>query len=136
MSIDFQKTFGQNSNNVKGNNSNNEERPKAQFWLNIGYDSGIEDQDGKSKFVSLPTGIPLDTQEALPTNSRNRDFAAFQSARNDLLQQIMDVAKTLEPGEERTLNLTIQLRRINDDQEAIEPKDNLYVRPLQLVNAA
>ena len=137
MSIDFQRTFGQNSNNVKGNNnSNNEDRPKAQYWLNIGYDSGIEDQDGKSKFVSLPTGIPLDTQEALPTNSRNRDFAAFQSACNDLLQQIMDVAKTLEPGEERTLNLTIQLRRINDDQEAIEPKDNLYVRPLQLVDAA
>ena len=135
MAIDFQKTFGNNPNNVKSN-TNNEDRPKAQLWLNIGYDSGVTDGDGNTKFVSLPTGIPLDTQEHLPTNSRNRDFAAFQSARNDLLQQILDVGMTLEQGEERTLNLTIQLRRVNSEQEAIEPKDNQYVRPLELVAAA
>ena len=136
MAIDFQKTFGAGSGNVPGKNSNTEDRPKAQLWLNIGYDSGVEDEEGKSRFVSLPTGIPLDTQESLPTNSRNRDFAAFQSARNDLLQQILEVGKTLEPGEERFLNLTIQLRRVNGDQPDIDAKDNQYVRPLELVSAA
>ena len=134
--IDFQKTFGQNSNNVKGNNNSNEDRAKAQLWLNIGYNSGVQDDEGRERFVSLPTGIPLDTQEHLPTNSRNRDFAAFQSARNELLEQILEVGKTLEPGEERTLNLTIQLRRVNGEQEAIDSKDNQYVQRLELMAAA
>lgn len=131
MAIDFQKTFGSGSGNVKGGSS--EERPKAQLWLNIGYDSGVEDNNGGTKFVSLPTGIPLDTQEKLPVNSRNRDFAAFQSARNDLLEQILNVGKTLEPGEERILNLSIQLRRVNADQPEITANDNPFVRKLDLM---
>src|SRR5690606_19606928 len=125
MAVDFQKTFGAGSGNVQ---SGKDDRPKAQLWLNIGYDSGVPDDDGKTRFVSLPTGIPLDTQEKLPVNSRTRDFAAFQSARNDLLDQILSVGKTLAPGEERTLNLVIQLRRVNADLEAIPADENQFAR--------
>ena len=134
MAIDFNKTFGVNSGNVQGNGSSNkEDRPKAQLWLNIGYDSGIENDDGTTRFVSLPTGIPLDTQEHLPVNSRNVEFRAFQSARNDLLEQILAVGKTMQPGEERTLNLSIQLRRVSGEQEAIPSGENPFVRKLDLV---
>ncbi len=130
--IDFQNTFGARSQNL-GSGVNNQDRPKAQFWLNVGYDSGVEDAEGKSRFISLPTGIPLDTQEMLPTNSRNQDYRQFNSARNDLLKQIMEVAKTLQPGEERELNLTLQLRRVNGEQEEIPADENQYSRTLDLV---
>lgn len=128
MAIDFQKTFGKNSGNV----SSGEDRPKAQLWLNVGYDSGVEDEDGRTRFVSLPTGIPLDTQELVSVNSRNRDFAAFQSARNDLLQQIIEAGKALAPGEERILNLQIQLRRVNAEAEAIPASANQFARQIEL----
>jgi len=134
--IDFQKTFGARSGNVPGQQ---DDRPKAQLWLNIGYLSDVVEEDtGERRFVSLPTGIPLDTQEHLPTNSRNRDFAAFQSARNDLLEQVVAVGKVLEPGESKIIcldertGLAIQIRRVNGEQEAIEPKDNQYVQKLNL----
>lgn len=130
MAIDFQKTFGSSSNNVSG--SGKDERPKAQLWLNIGYDSGVEDDEGRSRFVSLPTGIPLDTQEKLPVNSRNRDFAAFQSARNDLLEQILKAGANLQPGEERILNLQIQLRRVNAEAEQIPASENQFARQIEL----
>lgn len=128
MAVDFAQTFG----GKKSNSASKEDKPKAQFWINIGYNAEGAGEDGADRFVSLPTGIPLDTQELLPTNSRNEEFAAFQSARNDLLEQIMAVAKTLKPGEERLLNLQIQLRHVNAEREAIAPQDNKFSRPLSL----
>lgn len=130
MAIDFQKTFGASSNNVASTGKT--DRPKSQFWINIGYDSGVQDAEGNNRFVSLAVGIPLDGQEKLPTNSRNAEFAAFQAARNDLAEQIMAVAKTLQPGEERLLNLQVQLRRINEEHAEIAPENNQFARKLSL----
>ena len=90
-------------------------REKAVLWLNVGYVSDVKDEDGTNRFVSLPLGIPVDSMEALPTNSRNQDYAMFQQARNDLLNQILVVAKDVKPGESKILNLQIQLRRVNDE---------------------
>jgi hypothetical protein len=130
MAIDFQKTFGASSNNVAS--TGKADRPKSQYWINIGYDSGVQDAEGNNRFVSLAVGIPLDGQEKLPTNSRNAEFAAFQAARNDLAEQIMAVAKTLQPGEERLLNLQVQLRRINEEHAEIAPENNQFARKLSL----
>lgn len=130
MSIDFNKTFGKTA--PKAGKPAAETRPKSQFWLNIGYDSGIAGEDGKSKFVSLPAGIPLDGQERLPVNSRNAEFSAFQSARNNLMDQIQAVAEALAPGEEKILNLQIQLRRINEDAAEVPAEENAFVRTLSL----
>lgn len=131
MSIDFNKTFGKSAPKA-GSKPAAETRPKSQFWLNIGYDSGVAGEDGKSKFVSLPAGIPLDGQERLPTNSRNAEFSAFQSARNNLMDQIQAVAEALAPGEEKILNLQIQLRRINEDAGEVPAEQNAFVRELSL----
>lgn len=131
MSIDFSKTFGKTTTS-NASKPAPETRPKSQFWLNIGYDSGVVGEDGKSKFVSLPAGIPLDGQERLPTNSRNAEFSAFQSARNNLMEQIQAAAEALAPGEEKMLNLQIQLRRINDDAAELPAEQNAYVRNLGL----
>ena len=131
MSIDFNKTFGKSAPKA-GSKPATETRPKSQFWLNIGYDSGVAGEDGKSKFVSLPAGIPLDGQERLPVNSRNAEFSAFQSARNNLMEQIEAVAADLAPGEERMLNLQIQLRRINDEAAEAPLDQNAFARKLDL----
>ena len=126
--IDFFRPF----NNNKGagqtkHQGSNTDRPKSRFWINIGYDSGVLDEyTGNNKFVSLPAGIPLDGQERVNTNSRNAEFAAFQSARNDLLAQIMAVAENLQPGEEKLLQLQVQLRRVNDEAEEIPATENAF----------
>ena len=117
MSLNFEHTFGK----PQANNSSKDDRPKAQFWLNIGYPVTVKTESGEEqRFVSLPTGIPLDTQEPLATNSRNAEFAAFQAARNNLHDQFMAVAAKLQPGEEKIIGLgdsglALQIRRVNEE---------------------
>ena len=108
--INFPRTFGTSAAPAAA-----PAREKALLWLNVGYVSDVKDEDGTNRFVSLPLGIPVDSMEALPTNSRNQEYAMFQQARNDLLAQIMEVAKGVKPGEAKILNLQIQLRRVNDE---------------------
>ena len=128
--IDFNNTFG--APKAQSAAAAKSDRPAAQLWLNIGYDSGVVDDNGESRFVSLPVGIPLDTMEALPTNSRNQDYARFNAARNDLHDQIMAVAAQLQAGESRVLNLQIQLRRVNDAQPDVSAEGNQFVKALSL----
>lgn len=131
MAIEFNKTFGSKTAPA----AKKDERPKSQFWLNIGYETDVVDDNGENRFVSLATGIPLDNMERLQTNSRNREFAAFQAARNDLYDQIMDVAKSLEAGESKIIatadnGLAIQIRRINEESVEIPAEQNKFGRRL------
>lgn len=134
MGIEFGKTFGAAADtattSARGASSN--DRPKAQFWLNIGYDAPGAGKDGEDMFVSLPVGIPLDTQEHVATNSRNEGYAQFQAARNNLLDQIMAVAGELGEGESKILNLQIQLRKVSGEREAPAAETNPFVRQLAL----
>jgi hypothetical protein len=134
MGIEFGKTFGNNAPTTVTGSSSKSDQPKAQLWLNIGYpvDIPVEGGGTEERFVSLPLGIPLDTQEHLPTNSRNEVFAQFQGARNDLLDQIMEAAKALKPGEDKLLNLSIQLRRVNEDAAPVAKENNMFARQLAL----
>lgn len=104
------------------------EKPKAQFWLNLGYvaNEGTEDE----KFISLPTGIALDTQEPLQITGNSEDFRAMRSAQNDLLEQLIEYAQNLEPGEEGIIQLQVQLRRVKAPAEAIASDENKYGRKL------
>ena len=132
MSLNFEHTFGK----PQANNSSKDDRPKAQFWLNIGYPVTVKTESGEEqRFVSLPTGIPLDTQEALATNSRNAEFAAFQAARNNLHDQFMAVAAKLQPGEEKIIglgdsNLALQIRRVNEESAPVSTEHNPFVAAL------
>lgn len=120
-------------------------RPKAEFWLNIGYNVNVEVTDAQgvvsteSRFVSLPVGIPLDTMTLLPTDSQNEAYRAFQSARNGLHEAIMGVAKTLKAGEEKFLGgsgaageLVIQLRRVSGPAAPVQAAANPFVMALKL----
>lgn len=121
-----QFTFGQT--NAASTTAAKADKPKAQFWLNIGYvaNEGTED----AKFISLPTGIPLDTQEPLATNSSNADFRAMRCAQNDLLEQLIEYAQGLEPGEEGIISLQVQLRRVKAAEADIPADENKYARKL------
>ena len=132
--IDFSKTFGAGTGNNTGGNQ--KEQVKAQVWLNIGYVAEGAGNDGEDRFVSLPVGIPLDTQEPLPTNARNVDYAKFNAARNDLLAQALAAGEKLAPGEEQFLNLRIQIRRVEDKRADVGmTEDNQFAMPkdMQLV---
>lgn len=133
MSLNFEHTFGK----PQANNSSKDDRPKAQFWLNIGYPVTVKNGEGveEQRFVSLPTGIPLDTQEPLATNSRNAEFAAFQAARNNLHDQFMAVAAKLQPGEEKIIGLgdsglALQIRRVNEESAPVSNGNNPFVAAL------
>ncbi|AHI60058.1 hypothetical protein Ea92_02 [Erwinia phage Ea9-2] len=128
--IDFDKTFGQKE--TKSTNKPASDLPKAEFWLNIGYTAEGAGKDGEDAFVSLPQGIPLDTQEPLSVKGKNSDWVAFQSARNGLLKQIMQKVSELQPGEETLLNLQVQVRRVNNEEMVIDPADNKFTRSLDL----
>jgi hypothetical protein len=134
------RTFGSfanlgRSNDAFGSSSTDrKDRPQAQTWLNIGYMAG-EGED--AKFVSLPVGIPLDTQQPkdLP---RSEEYGLFVAAQNKLLEQMQQAAADLKPGEDIIIGieggLCVQLRRIAGPVEA-RPTDaasNPYVREFNI----
>ena len=123
--IDLDK-IGQGSNTNRGGRApQNNDRPAAKLWLNVGYWAG-EGED--RRFVSLPTGIPLDTQEPVKATSSNQGFAAFQQARNALLKALINAGMAFEPGQEDMVQLEVQIRRVNDAEQA-PITDNVYALP-------
>jgi hypothetical protein len=114
-----------------------EQKPKAQVWLNIGYEVEVPANDGtmETRFINLPLGLPLDTMDEVPTGSTNEVFAAMQIAKNDLLKQLLAAAADLPHGGERLINLQIQMRRINDahlNDGLTDPTINPFMRKIAL----
>lgn len=111
-----------------------DDRPKAQFWINVGYSVNVNvtGPDGKDvveqRFVSMPIGIPVDTQEELKTNTRNVEWNMLQQARNELVHELIDAGGELQPGEERIVNLQVQLRRVKDEAAAPDITVNPFLR--------
>lgn len=128
MAIDLPKSFGQKNNAA----TDKEQRPASQFWLNVGYEVEVPNAEGQNetRFVSLPAGIPLDNIEQLVVKGKNQDWNMFQSARNDLLTQLMAAAQAMEPGEEQIVNLQIQLRRTNNEEVKVDSSTNPFARKL------
>jgi hypothetical protein len=138
MAIEFSKTFGAGAPtsgaaaNTSGAGSRSD-APKAKIWLNVGYVAEGAGENGEDRFVSLPVGIPLDTQDRVQTNTRNADYNDFQAARNDLLDQLLAVATGLEPGEDAVLNLQIQMRRVSEERQSTTVTEgNKFARPASL----
>lgn len=137
MATDFNKVFGGNNNltnQTTAKNTAKQDKPKAQFWINLGYGVEYVDAQGEDqeRFISLPMGLALDSMDKVAVNSSNQEYAAMQTARNDLHDQLMAKAQQLNPGEETTVNLTIQLRRVKDDAEPISNDVNPFVKQLDL----
>jgi len=112
-------------------------RPKAQIWMNLGYEIQVPATDGtmETRFINLPMGLPLDTMEEVATTSTNEVFAAMQVAKNDLLKQLLTAAADLPAGGERIVNLQVQMRRVNDaaaNVQLTDPAVNPFLRKIAL----
>ena len=112
-------------------------RPKAQIWMNLGYEIQVPATDGtmETRFINLPMGLPLDTMEEVATTSTNEVFAAMQIAKNDLLKQLLAAAADLPAGGERIVNLQVQMRRVNDaaaNVQLTDPAVNPFLRKIAL----
>lgn len=92
-----------------------EERPQAKFWLNIGYEVAVKDADGVegTRFISLPVGLPLDTQQHRVTRGTG-EVAQIISAGNDLLDDLIKAAQAIPAGETKLVNLQIQIRHVQE----------------------
>jgi len=88
-------------------------QPDAEVWLNV----GILTNDEKYPIVTLPYGIPIDTQRPLELGrGSNPEFTRFLKSRNGLLKELQDAAAQLAPGEDAIIGgteegLVLQLRR-------------------------
>lgn len=135
MAIDFNRA---KTNTTSAASGNKEDRPKSQFWLNIGYNIEVPVvEDGKdagteNHFVSLPVGLPLDLSQKVAIKGQSPEFVAMQTARNELLEQLMEFAETLKPGEVKDIQLTVQLRRINGEAPVIKSADNPFSKKVAL----
>lgn len=109
------------------------DKPKAAFWMNIGYEAEVlRDNVPEKVFIGLPFGLPLDTMSRADESSRNAEMRALMGARNALLDQVLEAAKSLKPGEERLVNLQVQIRAVNEAATPIAAADNPFIKPLSL----
>ena len=119
--------------NTSSNNTNNETTQKrSEFWVNVGYKTGVTREDGSEYIVTLPFGIALDSMQYVQTNSKNIEWSEFQQARNTLLDELRKAASELSPGEERQVNLIVTLRRINEQVEATATGTNKFLSKMKL----
>jgi hypothetical protein len=106
---------------------NGVERPKAKYYLNVGYPF-IDPDTGEETFVSL--GFGLDT---LPKISGS---AAIMQRKRNLLSQLLDMAEGIEPGQDDTVEgLEIRIRHVgeaeNEQQSFLdEPKIRLVSKKM------
>lgn len=132
MALEFKNSVRDLANKTSNAATNADGTPKAkaQYWLNVGYHVDVQNAEGEieKRFVSLPAGIALDTQEKLGTGSRNDGFSAFQSARNNLLAELIALGETMQPGGTQEIQLTLELRRVNDARVEVDPSENPFMR--------
>lgn len=133
MAINALPIFGTTAGN---NNGSAADRPKAQFWLNVGYMQPAVNDAGEdaSFFVALGGlggqnnrstlgGIAVDSMSDFPlTGSAN--MQALRKQQNELRATILEAAEKLAPGESRIIStdpnsgLSIELRRVAEAVDA------------------
>ena len=91
-----------------------EERIPAKFWLNIGYEVEVTGSDGttETRFVSLPMGIALDTQQHKKPGKITTETGQLISAGNDLLDDLIKAAQAIPGGATQIVNLQVQIRHV------------------------
>lgn len=114
----------------KGSVKDNEPRPQADLWLNVGM---VSPKTGE--LISLPKNIALDTMEPQRIYSLSEDASPeavlarnVRIAQNKLLEQLLELGATLGKGERSDiLTLQVQVYRrgeavadlTEEDQDAI-----------------
>lgn len=114
MALQFASRLPQGDANSTTPNQDN--RPRAQVWLNVGTTVDIPNPttgEVESVFVALPVGIPLDTMEHMETRGTNKNWAHMVQAKNWLLDQLKAMGEGIEAGGEEIVDgLQIQVKRV------------------------
>lgn len=118
--------------NAQNQNNNDSEQKKSVFWVNVGYKTGVEREDGSEIIITLPFGIPLDSMQYVQTNSKNKEWVEIQQARNSLLDDLRKAASELAPGEEKELTLCVTLRRASEAVSEVADSSNKFARKSSL----
>lgn len=103
------------------------DRVPESFWANIGLVSEYETDEGvQEQFVSLNYGIPLSSVPEVKLGS-SPDYNALMLARQNLYEQVMEIAQGLEEGETFNVPVVMQIRRVKSaDSKKSEVSENAY----------
>lgn len=94
-------------------NTTKAERPKSQFWLNIGFTLPGAGENGEDLFISLPQGIALDDMKPQEIRGSNQSWIQLLQAKNHLLEQLQKGGAELEPGARVVLEgFTVEMHRV------------------------
>lgn len=120
--------FNRFNNNASAEPEVKTERKQAEFWINVGYETG----DEKYPFVSLPLGVPLSLDDRKEIRGTS-EYVNFLSAQNGLLEELIELAGQLEPGEDTIFShpempLALQLRRVRGEVAPTETTENPLAR--------
>lgn len=122
MAFTLKKTTSRNSRQ-----KSSEEDEFAGLWLNIGVvtenDEVDEEGNPTTHFNRLPRGVAVSdlTEHRIYANTheRNPEWAEEAQVVNALINKIREVALTLEEGEAKPVQLSVQLYRRQEEVESV-----------------
>lgn len=97
--------------------------PPSTLWANIGYHDEVEGR------INLPYNLPIEHMKYKDASGKNPDWAVQAQLANLLLDQLRELALSLEPGQRITLpvNFTIELYR-SEDRNATANSEDVQAR--------
>jgi hypothetical protein len=107
------------TNNTRAARSEDDEY--AGLWINVGVVTEDE-ESGETKFNRLPRGIAIsDLQDHRVYASSNPDWAAEATLVNSVMSMIREAGMSLEEGEAKPINLSVQIYRRQEQVEQVAP---------------
>lgn len=117
--------------NRKTNTKAADEDEFAGLWINVGVVTEDEDGEGTPHFNRLPRGIAVsdltENKVYASTYERNPEWAEEATIVNSLINKIREVGATLEEGEAKPVNLSVQLYRRQEQVEAVPGKAEVAI---------
>ena len=97
--------------------------PPSTLWANIGYHDEVEGR------INLPYNLPIEHMKYKDASGKSPDWAVQAQLANLLLDQLRELALSLEPGQRITLpvNFTIELYR-SEDRNATANSEDVQAR--------
>ena len=108
------------SSNSGGSDS---KTPPSTLWVNVGYEDEVEGR------INLPYNLPIEHMRHRDVSGKNADWVVQSALSNALLDQLRELALTLEPGQRLVLpvNFTVELYRA-EDKNVVASSDDVQAR--------
>ena len=101
----------------------------AGLWINVGVENTeVDEETGEetTKFLRLPRGIAIsdltDHRVFASTHENNPDWAQEATTVNSIMDVIREAASELEDGESRSVNMSVQIYKRQEQVEQVAPK--------------